>query len=190
MDKEMLTLQQRKDELISRLLNTSFGIYEENSVEALSRQINVDLRLSQMGKKARNQILFVGSIDELKKIINETQDAGGQIKMRAVVSGSEVQYETGYSKFGQAELRLFLGSVNHCNCCVDLRFVAKRAFNLFIVDGRESIWGESNLHRFGGKVLWTNDSVQVGILKRAFENLWQEAVACECQSEVRTGTLF
>ncbi len=188
LDKEMLMLQQRKEELISRLLNTSFGIYEENSVEALSRQVNVDMRLSQMTKKAKNQILLVCSIDEMKKIINEMQEAAGLIKLRTIVGEGEFQDETVDSVDGK-ELGHFLAAAGRGNCSVDLRFVAKRAFNLVIVDGREAIWGESKLLRFERRVLWTNDPVQVGILKRAFENLWQESVSCECEAEVRMGSL-
>ncbi|XHH09915.1 MAG: response regulator [Candidatus Bathyarchaeia archaeon] len=187
-DREMLTLQQRKEELISRLLNTSFGIYEENSVEALSRQVNVDLRLSQMARKAKNQILLVGSIEDMKKIISETQEVSGQIKMRTIVGEGEFQDETGDSE-GERELRLFLTPAGRGSCSVDLRFVGKRVFNLVIVDGHEAIWGESKLERVERKVLWTNDPVQVGILRRAFENLWQEAVSCECDGEVRMGSL-
>jgi hypothetical protein len=185
---ELRALQQRKEELTQRLLNTSFGIYEENSVEALSRQVNIDLRVSQMTKKAKNQIMFVGSIDEMKKIITETQETeANQIKMRTVVGEGEYQDEIADSADGQA-LRLFLGGAWRANCSVDLRFVAKRSFNLAIVDGKEAIWGES-MEQPERKVLWTNDPVQVGILKRAFENLWQEATPCECQTEIKTITL-
>jgi len=185
---ELRALQQRKEELTQRLLSTSFGIYEENSVEALSRQVNIDLRLSQMTKKAKNQIMLVGSIDEMKKIITETQETeANQIKMRTIVGEGEFQDETEDSADGQA-LRLFLAGAWRASCSVDLRFVAKRGFNLAIVDGKEAIWGES-MEQPERKVLWTNDPVQVGILKRAFENLWQEATPCECQTEVRTSPL-
>lgn len=187
-ENELRALQQRKDELTQRLLSTSFGIYEENSVEALSRQVNIDLRLSQMTRKAKNQIMLVGSIDEMKKIITETQETeANQIKMRTIVGEGEFQDETEDSADGQA-LRLFLAGAWRASCSVDLRFVAKLGFNLAIVDGKEAIWGES-IEQPERKVLWTNDPVQVGILKRAFENLWQEATPCECQTEVRTSPL-
>jgi response regulator RpfG family c-di-GMP phosphodiesterase len=189
LDKEMLTLHQRKDELIARLLNTSFGIYEENSVEALSRQVNVDLRLSQMAKKAKNQILLVGSIDDLKKFVNDAQEAAvGQIKMRAIVGEAEFRDEAGDSA-DERELKHFLAVAGRGNCGVDLRLVVKRGFYLVVVDGREAIWGESKGERVEGKVLWTNDLVQVGILRRAFENLWGEAESCGCEVEVRTEPL-
>lgn len=186
LDKEMLRLQQRKDELTARLLNTSFGIYEENSIEALSRQVNIDARLSQMTKKAKNQILLVGSIDDLKKIVNEAQEAAvTPIKMRVVAGESEFRDNAGDSA-DERELKHFLAAAGRANCGVDLRIIAKRAFYLVVVDGKEAIWGESKSPHVEGRVLWTNDVVQVGILRRAFENLWQEAESCGCQVEVRT----
>ncbi len=189
LENEMLTLQRRKEELISRMLSSSFGIYEENSVEALSRQDNVEMRLSQMTKKAKNHILLVGSVDEMKKIINETTEAGAsQIKMRTIIGTCEFKDETNDAEEWQA-FRHFIMSACRANCRVDLRQVAKRAFNLAIVDGKEAIWGESRSEKAEQKVFWTNDPVQVGILKRAFENLWQEALPCECQNEHRTLTL-
>ncbi len=189
LENEMLTLQRRKEELISRMLSSSFGIYEENSVEALSRQDNVEMRLSQMTKKAKNHILLVGSVDEMKKIINETTEASAsQIKMRTIVGTCEFKDETNDAEEWQT-FRHFIMSACRANCRVDLRQVAKRAFNLAIVDGKEAIWGESRSEKAEQKVFWTNDPVQVGILKRAFENLWQEALPCECQNELRTLTL-
>jgi sugar-specific transcriptional regulator TrmB len=190
LENEMLTLQKRKEELISRMLSSSFGIYEENSVEALSKQDNVEMRLSQMAKKAKNNILIVGSIDEMKKIINETTvEAGANpIKMRTIVGACEFKDETSDAAEWRA-FRHFIVSACRSNCVVDLRQVAKRAFNLAIVDGKEAIWGESKTEKAERKVFWTNDPVQVGILKRAFEHLWQEALPCECQNELRTMTL-
>jgi DNA-binding response OmpR family regulator len=189
MEREMSTLYQMKDELISRLLNTSFGIYEESSVEALSRQDNVDMRLTQMSKKAKNHILLVGSLDEMKKIINESAETGAnQIRMRTIVDVGEIIDHADESGDASA-LRHFLLITCRGNCKVELRQVDKRTFNLVIVDGKEAIWGESK-SEMERKFFWTNDPVQVGILKRAFENLWQEAVPCEpCLNEARVSTL-
>ena len=190
LEREMNTLQRMKEELVSRMLSTSFGMYEENSVEALSRQDNVDMRLRQMTKKAKNNILLVGSIDEMKKIINETTEAGeSQIKMRTIVGACEFKDEADDVSDEHA-LRHFLQVAGRAKCRVDLRQVTKRSFNLAIVDGKEAIWGESKREKAERKVFWTNDPVQVGILKRAFDNLWQEAVPCDCQSEIRTSTLL
>ena len=59
----------KKTDLISRLSNTSFGVYEENTIEALARQDNVDKRYTQMVKKARNSMMLTASSDELEKIL-------------------------------------------------------------------------------------------------------------------------
>lgn len=189
-ERETSKLYRIKDELTSRLLNTSFGIYEESSVEALSRQDNVDLRLTQMSKKARNQILIVGSLDDVKKIIKECNEAGGsQVRIRTIVDADEILEQD--AELGDADFsRHFLLPACRGDCRVELRQVDRRAFDLTIVDGKEAVWGESKAE-MERKSFWTNDPVQVGILRRAFENLWQESVAFGCcLGEARTSTLL
>jgi YesN/AraC family two-component response regulator len=187
MEREINTLKQKKDDLIARLENTSFGIYEENSVEALSRQDNIEMRLSQMTKKAKNQIVMVGSLEEMKKIIQSSSEAtGNQIRMRTVVDSSDIK-DLG----GRASLRRFLQVSCKGNCSLDLRQVDRQAFNLLVVDSKEAIWGEPSSKKTEGKVFWTNDPTQVGILRRAFENLWQEALPCESlENGVKESTLM
>jgi sugar-specific transcriptional regulator TrmB len=191
MEREINNLKQKKDDLIARLENTSFGIYEENSVEALSRQDNIDMRLSQMTKKAKNSIAMVGSLEEMKKIIHEASEAGdSQIKMRTVVDSSDIQDLDGESG-GKASLRRFLQVACKGNCTLDLRQVNKQSFNLVVVDSKEAIWGEPTSKKSEGKVFWTNDPTQVCILRRAFENLWQEALPCESlENGVKESTLM
>jgi hypothetical protein len=187
MEREINTLKQKKDDLIAMLENTSFGIYEENSVEALSRQDNIEMRLSQMTKKAKNQIVMVGSLEEMKKIIQSSSEAtGNQIRMRTVVDSSDIK-DLG----GRASLRRFLQVSCKGNCSLDLRQVDRQAFNLLVVDSKEAIWGEPSSKNTEGKVFWTNDPTQVGILRRAFENLWQEALPCESlENGVKESTLM
>ncbi len=190
MEREVNMVQQKKDDLISRLETTSFGIYEENSVEALSRQDNVDMRLTQMAQKVKNQILLVGSLDELKKVVHDIEAGVNQIKIRAIVGVSDIRDDASESDDATA-LKRFLTLAIRGDCTVDLKQVDKRSFNLVVVDGREAIWGESKFEVAERKVFWTNDPTQVGILKRAFENLWQEALPCESfQNEMRTNPLM
>ena len=61
MKREIESLQLKKADLISRLSNTSFGVYEENTIEALARQDNVEKRNTQMIKKTRNSMMFTAS---------------------------------------------------------------------------------------------------------------------------------
>ena len=52
MKREIECASTKKADLISRLSNTSFGVYEENTIEALARQDNVDKRYTQMVKES------------------------------------------------------------------------------------------------------------------------------------------
>ena len=47
-----------------------------------------------------------------------------------------------------------------------------------MVDRNEAIWGDYKKEK-KDRCLWTNDETQIAILKRAFDNLWQEAQFCK-----------
>jgi DNA-binding response OmpR family regulator len=61
------------------------------------------------------------------------------------------------------------------NYNLSLRYVKHVSFGAFMVDGAEALWGRFDLHDHESHNLWTNDRVQITILKTAFENLWQNA---------------
>jgi hypothetical protein len=72
------------------------------------------------------------------------------------------------------------------NCTVELRRVDKTPFKVLIIDRKEAIWGESKSGKMNARFLWTNDPMHVGILRRAFDNLWDEAKPLKIQeTEVR-----
>ena len=178
--REIEVLNQKKDELISRLANTSFGIYEEKSIiEALSRHDNTDARLSQMTKKAKNKIVLAGSIGELKKILlgiskNDDEANFFQIKLRVVVDGTDFEDQIGMDD-SMGVLRHLQELASKANCQLTLKKVNKQLFNLLIIDEKEAIWGNHRSIEQNQKVFWTNDSIQIDILKRAFESLWVES---------------
>jgi len=176
MEKEIRDLNQRKERLIEMLQKTSFGIHEEKAVEALSRLENVKLRLKQMLKKASEKIFIVGSIEEAQKIMNLEDERKVNVKTKIIldISDSEDQEDEEYP--GESTDISYFRDKNF-----DLREIKECMFNLVIVDGKEGIWGQAILDKTPRKVFWTNDPVQVKILERAFENLWQEALLIKKQ---------
>ena len=66
MKEEVHTLRQKKYKLVSELEIASYGIEEENSIEQLSQQDNVLMRLVQMIKKAQQQIMLATSFEQLE----------------------------------------------------------------------------------------------------------------------------
>jgi sugar-specific transcriptional regulator TrmB/FixJ family two-component response regulator len=176
MESEIDNINTATEELASRLENTSFGICEENSVEALSRQDNVENRLAQMFRKANNFVLSVASPLDMEKILHDTltNEFKNQINIRWIISSDEIEDETDELD-ALGFLKSYKSVATKENFTFDLRHIGKRPFNLLLVDGKEGIWGEPKSAKTERKVFWTNDPVQLGILRRAFENVWQEA---------------
>ncbi len=177
MKREIDSLKLKKDDLVSRLSNTSFGIYEENTIEALARQDNIDKRTIQMVKKAHNSIILTASTDELEKLLvtkTKEEPAEGQIEIRIIVNKGDLPdnpQSTDYTDFLR-RIRLLSTKVN---CEVELKRIDKTPFKMLVIDRKEAIWGESKSGKMNTRFLWTNDQMHVGILRRAFESLWQEA---------------
>jgi Response regulator containing CheY-like receiver, AAA-type ATPase, and DNA-binding domains len=188
MKRELDALKLKKDDLIYRLSNTSFGVYEENTIEALARQDNVDKRFSQMIKKTHSAMMLATSTDELERILvakSKEEPFEGQIEIRTIINKGDLSDYPGSSDYVDFLRRIRILS-SKANCTVELRRVDKSPFKLLVVDRKEAIWGESKSGKMNTRFLWTNDPMHVGILRRAFDNLWDEAQSLELQeTEVR-----
>jgi CheY-like chemotaxis protein/sugar-specific transcriptional regulator TrmB len=183
MKRELDALKLKKDDLIYRLSNTSFGVYEENTIEALARQDNVDKRLSQMIKKARGTITLTTSTDELEDILiakSKEPPLEGQLEIRTIINKSDLADHPDSSDYIDFLRRIRLLS-SKANCTVELRCVDKTPFKVLIVDRKEAIWGESKPGKMNSRFLWTNDPMHVGIMRRAFDSLWDEAKPLKIQ---------
>lgn len=188
MKRELDALKLKKDDLIYRLSNTSFGVYEENTIEALARQDNVDKRFSQMLKKAHTTMMLTTSTDELEKILvskSKEEPFEGQVEIRTIINKGDLADHPGSTDYVDFLRRIRILS-SKANCTVELRRVDKTPFKLLVVDRKEAIWGESKSGKMNARFLWTNDPMHVGILRRAFDNLWDEAASLKLQeTEVR-----
>lgn len=183
MKREFDALKLKKDDLIARLSNTSFGVYEENTIEALARQDNVDKRLSQMVKKGRGTIALTTSTDELEDILiakSKEPPLEMQLEIRAIINRGDLADHPDSSDYADFLRRIRLLS-SKANCTVELRRVDKTPFKVLIVDRKEAIWGESKPGKMNSRFLWTNDPMHVGILRRAFDSLWDEAKMLKIQ---------
>jgi CheY-like chemotaxis protein len=181
MKRELEGLEVKKADLISKLSGTSFGVYEENTIEALSRQDNVEKRMSQMVKKARSTIMFTSSTDELEKLLfakSRDEQNDSLIEVRTVIQKGDLDDPEDFLR----RLRLLSSKVN---CNVDVRKVDKMPFKLLVIDRKEAIWGEGKSGKQNTKFLWTNDQMHVGILRRAFDSLWQEGESLKAQENSR-----
>jgi YesN/AraC family two-component response regulator len=183
MKREIESLQLKKADLISRLSTTSFGVYEENTIEALARQDNVDKRYTQMVKKARNSMMLTASSDELEKILvakSKEPYLEGQLEIRTILNKGDLADHPESSDYTDFMRRIRLLSAK-ANCEMELKRVDKTPFKVLVIDRKEAVWGESKSGKMNSRFLWTNDQMHVGILRRAFETLWQEADSLKAQ---------
>lgn len=184
MNRELDSLKLKKDDLINRLTKTAFGVYEENTIEAMTRADNVEKRYGQMIKKARNSMLLTASSDELERILlaksKEQQPLEGQLEIRAILNRGDLADDPDSNDYTDFVRRIRLLSTK-ANCQVELKRIDKTPFKMLVIDRKEAVWGESKSGNMNSRFLWTNDQTHVGILRRAFDSLWQEAEALKVQ---------
>jgi DNA-binding response OmpR family regulator len=178
MKEEAHNLRRKKRELVSRLEKASCGIEEENSIEELSQRDNVFMRFVQMTKKAQQQIMVATSFEQLEvsllRNIRKTLRADStQVHVRIIVGFTEAD-EHGRELGDVHSLSLLRLSQSEDNK-IEVKRVETIPFNMLMVDEKEAIWGGFQSQDASRKILWTNDSTQIGILKMAFENLWRES---------------
>ena len=176
MKEEVHILKQKKYELVSQLEKTSYGLEEENSIEQLTQQDNVLMRLVQMMKKAQQQIMLATSFEQLEasflRNIRKTLGPNSNKVQVCIIVGSSDPDESAHELEDVHSLSLLRLPQNEGNK-IELRRVETIPFNLLMIDDKEAIWGDFQPEDPSRKILWTNDSTQIGILKRAFDNLWE-----------------
>jgi len=176
MKKEVADLRNKRNELIPQLQNTSFGVDEENSIDALLQQDNIQMRLDQIIKKVKRQILVVTSIDEtrvsiLSNLCTLIKDKSKSIKANVVIDEINPE-EVADSLIDNANKFIALFASKNKLVNKELKRMPKLPFNVVIIDDSEAIWGDFQSDEPSQKVLWTNDQTQINILNQAFSNLW------------------
>jgi DNA-binding response OmpR family regulator len=175
---EVNKLRQKRNELLSQLEKIPYRIEEENSIEASYQQDNVQMRLIEMTKKARQQIRLACSFGQLETVFlrNISRISGkrpSQISVRMIVGSSELGEPARKLDDVHRSRLLQLSKVRENK--IEVRKVGMLPFDLLMIDGREAIWGAFQPKNENGKILWTDDSAQIGVLTMAFENLWLES---------------
>jgi DNA-binding response OmpR family regulator len=190
MKKEVRTFRQKKHGLISELEKASYAIEEENSIEQLSQQDNVLMRFVQMIKKAQHQITLATPFEQLeasffRNIRKTLGTSSNQVQVCIVVGLSEHDECAPelWDEHSLSRLRLPRSEGDK----IELRRVETVPFNLLMVDEKEAIWGDFQPEDSSRKILWTNDLTQIGILKMAFDNLWEASRRVDSILDVSTG---
>jgi sugar-specific transcriptional regulator TrmB len=176
LEEETMKLGLKKVDLITQLENASFKVDEEKSTESLSEHDNVQKRLLLLTQKAKQHIEVATLSEDLEtpflKLITSIPPKIN-VKIRLIIDGLE-QCEEKHDYTNADQLKI-LSRAQSETCTTKMRNVKSVPFNLLLVDNAEAVWGDFQSKNSPSKVLWTNDPIQVDILRRAFENLWQEA---------------
>jgi len=175
-EEETAELGIKKGELITQLENASFRIDEEKSIESLSERDNIQKRLLQLTQKAKQQIEVATLSEDLEAPFLKHANAvfsKNEVKTRLIIDGLELSKEK-RDRDNADQLKLSPGARLETSK-TEIRQVKSLPFNLLLVDNAEAVWGDFQNKNTHPKVLWTNDPIQVDILRRAFESLWQEA---------------
>ncbi|MCJ7424374.1 hypothetical protein MUP01_08940, partial [Candidatus Bathyarchaeota archaeon] len=172
MEEEIVNLMRKKVELIAQLKTTTrLRPEEDSSTEVFSEYMSVLAKLVQMTKKAKRRIMLVSSLDQVgtvlvRKIEKTIEMNKNQISTQIITDNSWLN-ETRLLKLMRSKM---------ADKQIELRHVEVLPFNLLIVDEEEAIWGEFQPRNAGSKTFLTNDQTQIGLVKMAFDNLWEHAL--------------
>ena len=169
MEEEISNLRQKKFELIAHLKTGSILKMkgkDDDSIEAFFGQEQVILKLVQMLEKTERRILLVGSLDQLAMTLLRT------IKQNVKMGKNHVSAKiiTDESWLAHAHVRSGIAKKQ-----AEIRHIEMLPFNLLIIDEKEAMWGGFQFENEHSKTFLTNSPMQIGILKRAFESLWQQS---------------
>jgi len=171
MKREIEKLDQKQANLVSKMKTIELPIQPNNpSIDVISNQDNILMKLMELTKKAKRQIDLITSLRELKiAYMNRPKKLRERllkkVKIRIITESHELD------AFTKEIIELSEASNNP----IELRQVEKLPFNLLMVDDNEAIWGETQPKNEKTQNLWTNDPTQIAILKMSFENLWQKS---------------
>jgi YesN/AraC family two-component response regulator len=172
MEEEITNLMRKKVELIAQLKTTTrLRPEEDSSTEVFSENMSVLAKLVQMIKKAKRRIMLVSSLEQVgtvlvRKIEKTIEMNKNQISTQIITDNSWLN-ETHTLKLMRSKI---------ADKQIELRHVEMLPFNLLIVDEEEAIWGEFQPRNAGSKTFLTNDQTQIGLVKMAFDNLWEHAL--------------
>lgn len=173
MKEEVDKLEQRQAQITSRLRTIALPVEKSSpSVEVISMQDRILMKLSEMMQNAKQQADVVASLDELRfAYVNRpkklTERLLGTVKTRAITEKRELD----------ELVKEIIGISKSKNNPIELRQMEELPFNLLIVDRREAMWGELESKNENPQNLWTNDPTQIAILEMSFESLWQKSKA-------------
>lgn len=171
MKEEIDKLKQKEAELVSKLKTIELPTQRDNcSIEVIPKSDNLIMKLIDMAQNAKRQIDALASLENLKYgYINYPKSLKEKlaetIKVRIITENHTpdvfIKEIIQYSKASNNRIKL--------------RQVEELPFTLIIVDDSEAIWGGLHSKNQNAQSLWTNDPTQIGILKTAFESLWQKS---------------
>jgi DNA-binding response OmpR family regulator len=175
MKEEIDKLKQKQAELISKLKIIELPIKQEDcSIEVVTQRDNIAAKLTEMTTSARREINIIAHFHNLKTLyVNRPRKLMERVlkslKIRIITEKCALDTFT-------KEIMQFAEKNNNP---IELRQVEELPFTLLITDEKEAAWGQAYVRTQNETppLFWTNDPMQIDILKRSFENLWEKSQA-------------
>jgi len=171
---EVDKLEQSQSSLASKLNAIKLPIKQNNSDSDCSVEViypqQVFMKLTEIAQNAKQQIDIIAPVEDLKLVyINRPRKLMEKVlknvKMRVITEDHELDaFTKDIIQFSKAN-----------NNSIELEQTEKPPFKLIIRDDKEAMWSEFQPKNENAQTFWTDDPIQITILKTSFENLWQKA---------------
>lgn len=172
MKEKINSLGEQQSKLVHELEAMELPMQQEDkSIEVIPGKNGTLMKLIEMTQNAKHQIDVVTSLEELKvAYINRSEKLQKRlmetVKIRVIIKTEKLDTLT----------KNIITTSKAFNNPIELKQVQDPPFNLIMIDDEEAMWGEFQpIDEDAATYLWTNDPIQIGILRTSFEKLWDNS---------------
>jgi DNA-binding response OmpR family regulator len=171
MKEEIDKLKQKQTALVSRLKTVELPAEQEDcSIDVIQHHDAIAKKFTDMTKNAKRQMCIMAQLPNLKLVYTNQQRKLMEkilksIKIRIIAEKCEIDAFT----------KQILQTCQANNNPIEIRQLKRLPFTTLIIDDKEAAWGEDSPPDKVPPLFWTNDPMQVDILTRTFESLWEKA---------------
>jgi DNA-binding response OmpR family regulator len=150
------------------------------SIDSVPATDNLLVRLASMAKRAKKNIdaiLPYKSVLQMYWAHENRKSDPRNLHREATKNRTSTKVRIITENKGHITQSTLAKQLNLWNYELSLKYIEQVQFSAFIIDDTEALWGQFGLRDDNTHNLWTNDPVQITILKTAFESLWNDAHA-------------
>lgn len=169
MKDEVESVREKETEIVTKLKTIELPVkHEHSAIEVISQVDNIAAKVAEMIKSAEKGVDVIAPLQNIrlsyanqpKRIMDNVLKT---VKVRVIVEKCDLDSFT----------LSVLQASKKFNNPIQLRQIEHLPFSLFVIDGKEAIWGRVGAPRDDATTFWADDATQVAILQHSFEDLWQ-----------------